>query len=98
MFSSPRANLIECDEGFSVQGTGLSSLLYPEGDRAIKVETELLMGRGVAVYHRRMTRWESPHENEPVTDADRKRIAKNVQRALEFKGRDARLEPPLGDD
>jgi Immunity protein 74 len=98
MFWSPRVNVIESDEGFSVQILGITSLLYREEDRSIKVDSELLAERAIAVYHRRINGWNEPHQSEPVTETDRKRIAKNIRRAFEFDGRDVHFHPPIEED
>ena len=91
MFLSPRPNLIESDEGFSVEVLGRTGILYKEGKRAILVDSELLAPQspaGIAVSRNSIRSWQAPHEGEPIDDTRREAIIDNIRRAVRFKGDD----------
>ena len=51
------------------------------------VDSEVLAGpSGMAVYRDSIEKWNSPHENVPVTDSDRDRIVENIRNAFRFQG------------
>ena len=51
MFTSPRPNLYESSEGFSVEVVGRTGLRYREADREMFVDSEVLTGSsGMAIY------------------------------------------------
>ena len=62
-------------------------MVYTEGDRSAAVEVEA--GKGLAIYVQTLTSWRPPHEDEPLTDADRKRIIERILEAHRFMGADA---------
>jgi hypothetical protein len=45
MFTIPRNNVIESDEGFSVEVLGRTGLLYTEGARSLQIDSEILLDR-----------------------------------------------------
>jgi Immunity protein 74 len=86
MFHSPEANLIESDEGFSVEILGRTGLLYREGDHSMRVDSELLAEKaGIAVYRNSVKQWKPPHQ-ELIDEAKREMIIDNIRRALRFQG------------
>ena len=89
MFTSPRPNLYESSEGFSVEVLGRTGLRYREASREMFVDSELLTGpSGMAVYEDTIRRWDPPYENVPVTDSDRTRILNNIRDAFRSQGFD----------
>lgn len=87
MFTSPRPNLYESSDGFSVEVLGPTGLRYREAGRQMFVDSEVLTGSsGMAVYKDTVEKWDSPHENVPVTDLDRDRILSNICDAFRFQG------------
>ncbi|HMC26497.1 MAG TPA: Imm74 family immunity protein [Verrucomicrobiae bacterium] len=87
MFTSPRPNLYESSDGFSVEVLGRTGLRYREGARQMFVDSEVLTGpSGMGVYSSSIKRWDAPHENVPVTDFDRDRIVKDIRDAFRFQG------------
>ncbi|MEI6076401.1 MAG: Imm74 family immunity protein [Verrucomicrobiota bacterium] len=87
MFTTPRPNLYESSDGFSVEVLGRTGLCYREAGRQMFVDSEVLTGSsGMAVYKDTIEKWGSPHENVPVTDLDRDRIFKNIREAFRFQG------------
>jgi len=90
-FQSPRPNLIECDEGFSVEVLGRTGILYKEGDRTMDVVAELLSPKsahGIAVWKSSINKWGPPHDSENVDAARRETILENIRRAIRFMGDD----------
>jgi hypothetical protein len=87
MFKSTKRNVIESDEGFSVEVLGRTGLLYTEGARKLRVDSELLAGPpGLAIYRSSIRAWEPPHQNDPLDESRRAAILDNIRRALEFEG------------
>lgn len=87
MFYSPRVNVIESDEGFSVEVLGWTGLLYKEGSKSLKIDSEVLASPGgIMVVKNSIRAWNSPHEDEPIDDNKREVIIENIQRAFRWKG------------
>ena len=87
MFTTPRPNLYESSDGFSVEVLGRTGLCYREAGRQMFVDSEVLTGSsGMCVYKATIEKWDSPHENVPVPDLDRDRILKNIRDAFRFQG------------
>lgn len=87
MFTSPRPNLYESSDGFSVEVLGRTGLCYREAGRQMFIDSEVLTGAsGMAVYRDTIEKWDSPNENVPVTETDRGRILNNIRDAFRFQG------------
>lgn len=87
MFSTPRPNLYESSEGFSVEVLGRTGLRYREGEREMFVDSEVLTGlSGILIYGDSIEKWDPPNQNEPVTDAERNRILENIRKTFRFQG------------
>jgi hypothetical protein len=87
MFTSPRPNLYESSEGFSVEVLGRTGLRYREAGREMFVDSEVLTGpSGMAVYKDTIEKWDPPHENVKLTNSDRDRILENIRDAFRFQG------------
>jgi immunity protein 74 of polymorphic toxin system len=87
MFTSPRPNLYESSEGFSVEVLGCTGLRYREAGRQMFVDSEVLAGpSAVAVYKETIQNWDPPYDNVPVTDSDRDRILSNIRNAFRSQG------------
>ena len=86
MFTSPRPNLYESSDGFSVEVLGRTGLCYREGERKMFVDSEVLMGpEGMGVYSSSIKRWDAPHEGD-VAEVERERILNNIREAFRFQG------------
>jgi hypothetical protein len=84
-------NLIECEEGFSVEVLGRTGIRYREGERTMSVDSELLSSAspaGIAVWKNSIVRWLPPFENETISEAKRLTILENIRRAIQFAGDD----------
>ena len=93
-FRRPRAKLIECEEGFSVEVLGRTGIRYREGERAMSVDSELLSSAspaGIAVWKNSIARWLPPHENETLSEAKRGTILENIRRAIRFADDDVEI-------
>ena len=89
MFTSPRPNLYESSDGFSVEVLGRTGLRYRERGRQMFVDSEVLTGpSGMALYKDTIEKWDSPHEDVAMTDSDRARILNNIRDAFRFQGFD----------
>lgn len=89
MFTSPRPNLYESSDGFSVEVLGRTGLRYSEGAHQMFVDSEVLIGpSGMAVYKDTIQKWEPPDDKIPITDSDRDRILNNIRDAFRSQGFD----------
>lgn len=85
-FSKSRRNLIESEDGFSVEVLGMAGLRYAEGGRALFVDSEVLAVPGVVIDAKSMRAWDSSNENETLTDSERDRIIGNIRDAFASQG------------
>jgi len=93
VFFTPRVNVIESDEGFSVEVLGPDRVLYIEGPRSVHIDSEFLMGpSGLVIYPSSIKRWDSPHSTEMIDKATRERIVENIRRAFRFSGHEIAVE------
>lgn len=84
MFTEPRINVIESDEGFSVEVLGMTGLRYESGGASIFVDSEVLAGSAsIAVYSYRIDRWD---DGRLAGEEERTEIIDNIRRAFEYKG------------
>jgi hypothetical protein len=89
-FRSPRANVVEGDNGVSVEVLGRTGMRYREHGRSCFVDSEVLATPAVAVWPSGIRCWDPPHEADPLTDDDRRRILQNIAEA--FASQDWGLE------
>ena len=96
MFTKHRVNVIACDEGFSVNILGMATgLMYTEGPRRTVIPSEPLTGPSkIGVGSARPSRWEPPHNNEPLSVAQWLRILHNVRRAFQWDGYEVAMQWP----
>ena len=95
MLKSPHPNLIESDEGFSVQvvGGGVLGIIYREGNRAIKVLSEpAVLPVGYIIHKNSITEWAPPGSGNIIDDLARARIIENLHKAFSFQGYQIRIE------
>jgi len=89
MFSSPRLNVYESDEGFAVEVLGRTGLRYTEGPKSLRIDSEVLSGpHGMAVYKSSIKAWDPPYNDESIDTVKRDEIVENVRRAFRFQGFD----------
>lgn len=87
MFFIPRVNVIESDEGFSVEVLGPEYVRYVNGPRSMRVDSEYLMGpNGLVIYPSSIKRWDPSHSSDVIDKATRERIVENIRRAFRFSG------------
>jgi len=85
MFYEPRVNVIESDKGFSVEVLGRTGLLYREGSKVMRIDSEVLNSTTIAVIKESVRGWDIPHEHEVIDDGERNRIMDNIIQAFDFK-------------
>lgn len=85
-FRIPRTNVVESDEGYSVEVLGRTGIEYREAERVMFVDSEILSaGYGIAIFTKSIERWNPPFEKEMITEEKRKIIVDNIRRAIEFR-------------
>lgn len=86
-FSSPRPNLVESDERYSVEVLGRTGLRYIDEGRTMVIDSEALATPGaMALYGTSIRAWDPPHENQVVSDRDREDIIGKIRRAFTSQG------------
>jgi hypothetical protein len=84
MFKIPRVNVIESDEGFSVEVLGRVGLKYAQGDKTLFVDSEVLVGRrALGINGSSIKNWDS---GEPIDKETRKIIIDNIVQAFAWDG------------
>jgi len=82
MYKIPRVNVIESDEGFSVEVLGRTGILYTEGVRSIRIDSEVANATTIAIIKDSIQTWNPPHENETVDNNRRDLIIENIRQAF----------------
>lgn len=89
MFTLSGPDTVVSDQGFSVTVLGRTGLRYVEGDKVLRIDSEVLAGpAGMAVYTRSIRTWDAPHDETPIDDTTRARVIENVRGAFKFWGSD----------
>ncbi len=84
MFKIPRANVIESDEGFSVEVLGRTGLKYIQGDKILHVDSEVLMGHpDLMIAVSGIGNWDS---GEPIKGKTKNQIIDNIISAYTWQG------------
>jgi hypothetical protein len=92
MFFEPRVNVIESNEGFSVETLGITGLRYRRGDRSLFIDIEVLFGQPVLMFYRHsIKRWD---DGELVEEDERSRIIDDIRRAFRSTGDEISVYPP----
>lgn len=87
MFKIPRPNVIESDEGFSVEVLGRTEFLYTESPRRLQIDSELLaVPSALLIYQKSINSWEPPYQHELIDENKRAAIVDNIRRAFRFRG------------
>lgn len=88
-------NAYVSDEGFSVEVLGRTGLLYEEGPRRMKVNSEILLGpEGMVIYPNSAMKWNAPYDHEPVDSQKRLAIVDNIRRAFRSDGFEIHVQWP----
>jgi len=88
MFTKPRVNVIESDEGFSVEVLGQTGLLYTEGLRTLHIDSEVNANPvGIALFKDSIKAWDSPNDGERIDIDTGEKIIHNIVRAFESQGK-----------
>ncbi len=93
MFRIPRVNVIESNTGFAVEVLGRDEIRYTEGDRSIKINSELLVGPSVfVIYTSSIIHWDPPYDAETIDPTAQSRIIKNIRDAFRFRSIDIKVK------
>ncbi|MBM3610901.1 MAG: hypothetical protein FJX18_05200 [Alphaproteobacteria bacterium] len=73
---------------FIVKALGRSGLLYQEGKKSMKIDSEMLVGPNydIVIYKDSVKQWNPPFENDPVNEDDKNRILSNAKIDLQSGG------------
>ena len=93
MFSEPRINLIESDEGFSVEVLDRTHVRYTEGRRTVVVDAEVLVGEpAIAIHVSTIKHWDPPYDDKLIGKEAHGRMADNMRRAFRFTGHEIAVQ------
>lgn len=83
MFTIPRVNVIESNEGFTVEVLSPTQVSYSEGNKVVIVSSEYLEGpQGLVIYTRSITNWNDGRE---ITGTDRACVVENIRKAFRYR-------------
>jgi hypothetical protein len=85
MFRSTKPNVIENEEGVSVEILGRMGMRYTEAGRSIDVDSEVLATPEIAIYAASIHKWS---DGCTIEDAARSRIIANIREAVRSQGED----------
>ena len=86
MLIIPRVNVIESDEGFSIE-VKMTRVVYSEGPKRLYIDSEILASPGnISIYKKSIRNWETPYDSEPIDENKRDAIIENISRAFHWKG------------
>lgn len=84
MFNTPRPNVIESTEGYSVQVLGRVGLRHIEKGKSIEIDSEVLAGDpAIGIYSNSICKWD---DGSSIDDATRCRIIQNIKDAFKSQG------------
>jgi hypothetical protein len=89
MFKKVKPNLVESDEGFSVEVLpGMAGgLIYREGQKSMRFYSEIIAHpRGISITINRHLVWEPPIEKEEIDREKREDIIDNLKHVFDFWG------------
>jgi hypothetical protein len=90
MFTKPKPNIVESDEGFSLETLGQVGLKYTQGGKTLFIDSEMLVGDfHIIVYANRIEKWDS---GESIDEETKKIIMNNTNRVLLFLGVNAYIQ------
>ena len=85
--TEPRVNWFVSDDGFSVEFLGRSGIEYKEGEKSLRVDSEMLAPPyGIAIYQESIRRWHPPFESVLLTAEHKNRIVDNIALVIESQG------------
>lgn len=86
MFSRPHVNLMESQNGYSVEILSRTKLLYRQGKKSMYIDAEGLADPAFLIYRNSMKTWLPPYDGEEISDMDRDKIIENIRAAFHFYG------------
>ncbi|HYK09166.1 MAG TPA: hypothetical protein VEV39_00015, partial [Gemmatimonadales bacterium] len=80
VFTTPRVNVVQSDEGFEVEVLGRTGLAYREGVRQVRADSEALNRPGaMMMYAQSLRSWS---DGASISDEERRHIVDNITRAF----------------
>jgi len=84
MFKIPRVNVIESDEGFSVEVLGRTGLRYIQQDKSLFINSELSVApHDMMIFANSIIKWDS---GDPIDEKTKGTIIDNILRAFAWQG------------
>jgi hypothetical protein len=86
MYKRIYPNTIESADGYSVRVLGRVGLLYVEGNRSIRIDSEVNAPKEIALYKDSIKTWDPPYDKDAVDEDERDVIIGKIQRAFHSQG------------
>lgn len=68
---------------FSVRIHGTAGMTYQEGEKVLRIDSEMLVGEfDHAIYWSKVTHWNPPFHGEALSEAEKTRIQENIKKEL----------------
>ena len=78
-------NLFVSDAGFSVEVLGRTGILYREGERVMRVASEVnAPGYGMSIWAKSIQAWRTPFDKEVISDEKRESIIDHIAEVVAF--------------
>jgi hypothetical protein len=88
MFSEPRINVIQSDEGYSIEFHGIDGLEYSEGEASVFMYAGSFSKNGtstLSISRHTIKFWSSRKGSRPVTEEERAKILERISAACKWK-------------
>ncbi len=87
MFKISKKNVIESDEGFSVEVIGRTGIKYSEINKSINIDSEILAGpSGIVLYKDSIKSWNFPDNDIIIDENKRMKMICNIREAFKYRG------------
>jgi hypothetical protein len=84
MFTEPRLNVIASSDGYSVEVLGRTGLCYREGARAVRIDSEVLVGEpAIGIWEKSIFEWD---DGTAIGETQRNVILDNIRAAFRWQG------------
>lgn len=92
MFFSPGPNIIESDEGFSVEILDRDHIRYTEGPKTMRLYAEVLTGAaGWSLYPNSIRAWDPPYSEVKIDREEHDEIVEKIRQAFRFWGYEIKI-------
>src|SRR5262245_35143301 len=92
LISSGIGRVTRIDDSSQLTKLGRDEYKYLEGERSLVLQVDMLRGRNRLLYSSTIERWLPPHEDETISEEDRRRIAAKIASFLTSQGYSVKVQ------